>query len=73
MPALVGPIKINLVASGAVMQVGDTLYVSPKISSKTFAGAGAFNTGNFIIANNGISFTNTLDSDVFDQNVVGNA
>ncbi|CUA79289.1 MULTISPECIES: spore germination protein [Anoxybacillus] len=73
MPALVGPIKINLVASGAVMQVGDTLYVSPKISSKTFAGAGAFNTGNFIIANNGISLTNTLDSDVFDQNVAGNA
>ncbi|NNU89594.1 MULTISPECIES: spore germination protein [Anoxybacillus] len=73
MPALVGPIKINLVASGAVMQVGDTLYVSPKISSKTFAGAGAFNTGNFIITNNGISFTNTLDSDVFDQNVVSNA
>ncbi|KFZ41756.1 spore germination protein [Anoxybacillus flavithermus] len=73
MPALVGPIKINLVASGAVMQVGDTLYVSPKISSKTFAGAGAFNTGNFIITNNGISLTNTLDSDVFDQNVAGNA
>ncbi|WP_075039251.1 spore germination protein [Anoxybacillus sp.] len=73
MPALVGPIKINLVASGAVMQVGDTLYVSPKISSKTFAGAGAFNTGNFIIANNGISLTNTLDSDVLDQNVAGNA
>jgi len=55
------------------MQVGDTLYVSPKISSKTFAGAGAFNTGNFIIANNGISLTNTLDSDVLDQNVAGNA
>ncbi|MGG6432561.1 spore germination protein [Anoxybacillus sp. D401a] len=73
MPALVGPIKINLVASGAVMQVGDTLYVSPKVTSKTFAGSGAFNTGNFIIANNGISLTNTLDSDVLDQNVAGNA
>ncbi|MGG3999435.1 spore germination protein [Anoxybacillus kestanbolensis] len=73
MPALVGPIKINLVGSGAVMQVGDTLYISPKITSRTFAGAGAFNTGNFIMANNGISLTNTLDFDASDQNVVGNA
>jgi len=55
------------------MQVGDTLYVSPKVTSKTFGGSGAFNTGNFIIANNGISLTNTLDADAFDQNVVGNA
>ncbi|MCZ0755385.1 spore germination protein [Anoxybacillus sp. J5B_2022] len=72
MPAVVGPIKITNIGSGAVFQVGDTLYIAPKIATKTLGGAGGFNTGDFIITNNGISLTNTFDPDVFDSNVAGN-
>ncbi|GMB08849.1 spore germination protein PF [Thermolongibacillus altinsuensis] len=72
MPAIVGPIKITTVSSGAVVQVGDSLYISPKTTAKTYSGAGAFNTGDFLQTNNGISLTNTLDSDVFDSNVKQN-
>jgi spore germination protein PF len=72
MPAVVGPIKITNVSSGAVVQVGDSLYIAPKVATKTQAGSGGFNTGDFIITNNGISFTNSFDPDVFDSNVTAN-
>lgn len=72
MPAVVGPIKITNVSSGAVFQVGDTLYIAPKVATKTQGGSGGFNTGDFIITNNGISLTNSFDPDVFDSNVAGN-
>jgi spore germination protein PF len=72
MPAVVGPIKITNVSSGAVFQVGDTMYIAPKTATKTQGGSGGFNTGDFILTNNSISFTNSLDPDVFDNNVAGN-
>jgi spore germination protein PF len=72
MPAVVGPIKITSISSGAVFQVGDALYISPKSASKAQAGSGGFNTGDFIMTNNGISLTNTFDPDLFDSNVAAN-
>jgi spore germination protein PF len=72
MPSVVGPIKINTVSSGAVVQMGDCLYIAPKVATKTTAGSGGFNTGDFVITNNGISLTNTFDSDTFDSNVAAN-
>jgi spore germination protein PF len=72
MPSVVGPIKINNVSSGAVVQMGDCLYIAPKVATKTQAGSGGFNTGDFIITNNGISLTNSFDPDQFDSNVAGN-
>ena len=71
MPAIIGPIQIVNVGGG-IVQFGDTLYISPKTSSKTYAGSGGFNTGGFIIANNGISGTNTVDANLIDQPTVGN-
>ncbi|MBV7508564.1 spore germination protein [Bacillus sp. sid0103] len=71
MPAIIGPVQIVHV-SGGVVQFGDTVYISPKAASKTNAGSGAFNTGGFIIANNGLSGTNVLDTNVIDQPIVGN-
>jgi spore germination protein PF len=73
MPAIVGPVQINHVSGGAVVTFGDTFYVSPKESSKSAFGAGSSNTGNFIITNNGLSATNSVDPDVADQNNAGNA
>lgn len=40
MPSVVGPIKINNVSSGAVVQMGDCLYIAPKVATKTIAGSG---------------------------------
>ncbi|MFC4322319.1 spore germination protein [Litchfieldia salsa] len=72
MPAIVGPCKINSIGGG-VVNFGDAFYLSPKDTSKTNAGCGAFNTGDFIMTNSGVSATNTFDSDLNDQQLTGNA
>lgn len=72
MPSIVGPIKINSVGGG-VVNFGDSFYLSPKSSSKTNAGSGSFNTGDFICTNTGLSGTNVIDRDLNDQNQTGNA
>ncbi|QFT88311.1 putative spore germination protein GerPF [Bacillus sp. THAF10] len=71
MPAIVGPVAITSVGGG-VVNFGDTFYISPKGASKTATGSGALNTGNFVITNNGLSATNTLDPDFSDQDIVAN-
>lgn len=71
MPAIVGPIQIISV-SGGVVQFGDTVWDSPKSTSKVFSGSGGFNTGLLIISNNGISNTNTLNTNLVDQPIIGN-
>ncbi|MDP5272504.1 spore germination protein [Chengkuizengella axinellae] len=67
MPAIVGTIKIISVGSGAIVQFGDSIQVSPVSSSKTYAGSGSFNTGDLPVTNNLLSATNTFDPDVKDQ------
>jgi spore germination protein PF len=71
MPSIVGPVKIN--SAAGIVNFGDSLYTSPKSASKSSAGAGAFNTGDFLMTNNGLSLTNTVDPDVADQNIAGNS
>ncbi|HAQ08390.1 MAG TPA: hypothetical protein DCR24_13055 [Bacillus bacterium] len=71
MPAIIGPVHIVNVGGG-IVQFGDSLYISPKSNSKTVAGQGGFNTGGFIITNNGLSANNVLDTDLIDQPTVGN-
>ncbi|MGM8214707.1 spore germination protein [Bacillaceae bacterium W0354] len=71
MPSIVGPLKINSVGGGTV-NFGDAFYIAPKSSSKTNAGAGALNTGDFINTNNMLSSTNPFDQDVFDQLIAAN-
>lgn len=72
MPAIVGPIKIISIGGG-VVNFGDSFYVSPKDSAKTYSGSGSFNTGDFICTNNGLNATNTNDDDIFDQVIKRNA
>lgn len=71
MPSIVGPIKIVTVTGSGMVNFGDTFYNSPKNSSKTFAGSGAFNTGDFIRTASGASATNTNDADVVDTSTAG--
>lgn len=71
MPAIIGPVQI-VNCNGGVVQFGDTLIISPKSASKSASGSGSGNTGGFIITNNGLSASNTLDTNVVDQPVIGN-
>ncbi|WP_339061122.1 spore germination protein [Tepidibacillus marianensis] len=66
MPSIVGGVKINSIGSGGILNIGDALYISPKSTSKTYAGSGSFNTGDFLNTNNGLSSTNTNDSDLLE-------
>jgi spore germination protein PF len=66
MPSIIfGPFKIDSVEG--VIVTGDTFNVSPTSTSKTAAGSGGFNTGDFIQVNNFASSTNTFDPDAFDS------
>ena len=51
------------------MQIGDAIQLSPESSNKTYAGAGSFNTSDFMTNNSAFSSTNTLDPDVNDGNL----
>jgi len=73
MPSIVGNIKILSVGPSSVVQIGDAVQLSPQSTSKTYSGAGSFNTGDFPSTFNAISSTNTNDPDVVDQKNVGNA
>ncbi|GBF10174.1 spore germination protein [Tepidibacillus infernus] len=66
MPSIVGGVKINSVGTGGIVNIGDALYLSPKVTSKSYAGSGSFNTGDFLNTNNGLSNTNTLDNDLLE-------
>ncbi|KAB8139192.1 spore germination protein [Gracilibacillus oryzae] len=72
MPSIVGPIKINSV-DGGIVNFGDSFYLSPKSASKSAAGAGANNTGDFLNTNTGFNITNTIDPDAVDQVMNANA
>lgn len=75
MPAIVGNVKIVNVGPSSIVQFGDAIQLSPNSTSKTYAGAGSFNTGDLAHTNNAVSSTNTNDRDVKDstQTTVGNA
>ena len=71
MPAITGPVQIFNIGGG-VVHFGDSAVISPKSTSKTYAGAGSDNTGGFVVTGSGFSASNTLDSNLVDQPQVGN-
>lgn len=68
MPAIVGNVKILTVGPSSIVNFGDVYQMSPSSTSKTFAGAGSFVTGDLSNTRQAVSNTNTLDSDLNDQN-----
>lgn len=68
MPCIVGNVKILSIGGSGVVQFGDAIQISPSSTSKTYAGAGSFLTGDLSRTNNAISATNTNDPDVVDSN-----
>ena len=72
MPSAVGAVNIASVQSGAVVQLGDAVLLSPASSSKTYAGAGSFLTGGVVSSNSLLSSTNTQDPDADDNKSAAN-
>ena len=48
MPGFVGAVQIVNIRLAAVFNIGDVFQIHPISHSKTFAGSGSFNTGNWI-------------------------
>lgn len=72
MPSIVGPVNINSVGGSSIVNFGDSFYLSPKSTSKSFSGSGSFNTGNVVGTSNGLSSTNTNDPDAIDTSNTAN-
>ncbi|PYI55736.1 spore germination protein [Paenibacillus flagellatus] len=70
MPAIVGSIKILSVGPSSIVHIGDSLQLAPQSTSKTFAGAGSFNTGDGVRTYNAVNLTNTYDGDIADSNAL---
>ncbi|MDB5085736.1 MAG: spore germination protein [Bacilli bacterium] len=70
MPAVVGQILINQISGGGNAIFGDAPFITPKSTTKSYAGAGGGNFGVFTNTFSVWSITNTLDPDVNDSNIV---
>ncbi|MEK4873959.1 MULTISPECIES: spore germination protein [Bacillus] len=69
MPAYVGAVQVINVSSSGVFHIGDVIQIRPISNTKTFSGAGSFNTGDGLAIYNQYSSTNTLDNDGIDQGI----
>lgn len=67
MPALVGVVQVITVANAGIFNIGDIYKVNPVATSRAYAGAGSFNTGNNLNVDNYYSATNIYDQDGIDQ------
>ncbi|CAI8934667.1 MULTISPECIES: spore germination protein [Bacillus] len=69
MPSVVGNLVVQ--NSNGSFNLGDFYNVSPKENTKAYNGSGSSNVAFVTNTFNGVSATNTFDSDVADQNQVG--
>ncbi|WP_042349601.1 spore germination protein [Bacillus massiliigorillae] len=67
MPAIVGAIQVIAIGSSGVFHVGDVYKITPYSTSKTYAGAGSFNTGESLSVYNNDSRLSINDDDNIDQ------
>lgn len=67
MPGFVGAVQIMTIGSSSIFHIGDVFIINPHSTSKTYAGAGSFITGDEIQIQNKLSTTNTYDNDAVDQ------
>ncbi|MDQ0214790.1 spore germination protein PA [Oikeobacillus pervagus] len=67
MPAFVGAVQVINIGSSGVFHIGDVVQIHPISNTKTFSGAGSFNTGDRIKVYSQQSSTNTFDQDGWDQ------
>ncbi|MFC4617752.1 spore germination protein [Camelliibacillus cellulosilyticus] len=68
MPAIVGAVQVVNISSSGFFNIGDIFIAGPMASTKTYAGAGSFNTGDHIRTSSQYNMTQVMDNDQFDQN-----
>ncbi|USG66186.1 spore germination protein [Brevibacillus ruminantium] len=68
MPAIVGVVNVVSVDRG-IFNIGDVRIISPRISEKTFAGGGSFNSGTNLKIDNSNTALNVYESSVVDQGI----
>ncbi|WP_047155327.1 spore germination protein [Aneurinibacillus tyrosinisolvens] len=62
MPSIVGSVNIVSMDHSAIVNLGDCVILSPKSTSKSFAGSGSFNTADSMKIVNNSNVTKTNDS-----------
>ncbi|MFJ7730210.1 spore germination protein [Neobacillus sp. NPDC097160] len=72
MPSFIGSVSINNVGGGAIVEFGDTGFISPKSSTKSNQGSGSANTGAIVVNINVISSSEQEQADLIDQPMSGN-
>ncbi|MFD2655259.1 spore germination protein [Gracilibacillus thailandensis] len=66
MTIILGPVIIN---SNEGILSSNIFMASPTSTSKVVAGAGSFNTGDWITTNNFFNSSSTVDPDTIDSNI----
>jgi len=72
MPAIVGAVKVVSVSGSGVFNIGDVYQINPISTTKTFSGAGSFNTGTRIHTSTHLNQTQVMDPGAFEQNQILN-
>jgi spore germination protein PF len=72
MPSFIGTVSINNVGGAAIVEFGDTVFISPKSSTISNHGSGSANTGALVVNINVISSSAQEQSDLIDQPISGN-
>ena len=67
-----GPLQIHHITTTGIVKFGDSGALTPKTTTKSFAGSGGFNTGGAVITNTGVNATNDIDLNVIDEPIAGN-
>ncbi|PCK20183.1 spore germination protein [Bacillus pumilus] len=67
MPAIVGPIHIDLLGGNGAATFGDVLAIAPLAVNHSSGGAGAFNSGDFMSFTNDPNATMLWDFSLFNQ------
>lgn len=67
-----GPLQIENATTFAHIKFGDSLVITPKNVSKSFAGSGTFNTGGAVMVNTGVNATSYIDPNIIGQPIAGN-
>jgi spore germination protein PF len=67
-----GPLQIGNVTTNAHVKFGDSLFLTPKTVSDSFAGSGTGNIGGGVIVNTVVNASNYNDIAKINQPKVGN-
>ncbi|MDR7001342.1 spore germination protein [Neobacillus niacini] len=72
MPTTISGVQIDFITTNGIVKFGDSFVLTPKTTTKSFAGSGAFNSGIITLTNSGLNSTNSIDTSMMDEPITGN-